>query len=69
MAGDQSAATEIASEINSLRDSMRAALINGDLYTNTPATMTQLQTENKNGLSRSHRETHDVVLLQLSRSC
>jgi hypothetical protein len=36
MAGDKAAGRRIAEKVNSLRDTMRAGLVNGDLFTNTP---------------------------------
>jgi len=39
LAGDKAAAGRITERINNLRDTMRAGLINGDLFTNTPKDM------------------------------
>ncbi len=36
MKGDKSAALRVAGEVNSLRNTMRAAIINGELFTNVP---------------------------------
>ncbi|SCY42137.1 AHH domain-containing protein [Rhizobium sp. NFACC06-2] len=36
MKGDKSAALRVAGEVNSLRNTMRAAIINGELFTNLP---------------------------------
>ncbi|WP_176037371.1 AHH domain-containing protein [Brucella tritici] len=45
--GDKAAAQRLADRINAIRDTMRAGLINGDLFTNTPKDMSPEATKAK----------------------
>ncbi|NTA59828.1 hypothetical protein G6L32_14390 [Agrobacterium tumefaciens] len=66
--GDRAAAERVATQVNSLRDTMRAGLINGELLTNKPNNMTVAEARNKiNGFFRNWESYAEAHASQIER--